>query len=246
MLFRLTMVTLAVISLHACAEFAPSPGFPPTGRNLEQCQSLDAHQKGINDGEAGKNNAINTISQQCMAHKVNVDTQGYLEGWQQGLQLYCVPSTAFDLGGQGEGFPDNCQIFENVDDLQDEYNRGYDVFIQISPINDQINAIDRQLNEADNIRNEIAQTESRIMLLQNNAAAWSAYSFQRGGIRSQHLYHNSYQRQEIQSQRLHLNSLNAELIANAASLNARDRGRLLSKKADLVKERGNLVKKLTS
>ena len=137
--FFRVLAALAVLgSLGGCASLSKS-----------ECMNANWEDIGIRDGANGQPEEY-LIQHSTACAKVNVvpDRGAYLHGREQGLERFCVPHRAYQLGEYGNGFEVGiCRNFDQ-DRLQDAYEKGRDV--------------NQRSNELANIDNEIRSINTRL------------------------------------------------------------------------------------
>ena len=137
--FFRVLAALAVLgSLGGCASLSKS-----------ECMNANWEDIGIRDGANGQPEEY-LIQHSTACAKVNVvpDRGAYLHGREQGLERFCVPHRAYQLGEYGNGFDVGiCRNFDQ-DRLQVAYEKGRDV--------------NQRSNELANIDNEIRSINTRL------------------------------------------------------------------------------------
>ncbi len=87
----------------------------------QDCRQGNWFQIGIRDGRFGEPTSVLEAHQTaCNKYAVNIDTNAYLAGREQGLQSYCELENAFRLGLNGSRYKGTCP--RNVDLLFSRYN----------------------------------------------------------------------------------------------------------------------------
>ena len=137
--FFRVLAALAVLgSLGGCASLSKS-----------ECLNANWEDIGIRDGANGQPEEY-LIQHSTACAKVHVvpDRGAYLHGREQGLERFCVPHRAYQLGEYGNGF--DVGICRNFDQerLQVAYEKGRDV--------------NQRSNELSNIDNEIRSINTRL------------------------------------------------------------------------------------
>ena len=137
--FFRVLAALAVLgSLGGCASLSKS-----------ECMNASWEDIGIRDGANGQPEEY-LIQHSTACAKVNVvpDRGAWLHGREQGLERFCVPHRAYQLGEYGNGFEVGiCRNFDQ-ERLQDAYEKGRDV--------------NQRSNELANIDNEIRSINTRL------------------------------------------------------------------------------------
>jgi Protein of unknown function (DUF2799) len=136
--FRVLAALAVLASLGGCASLSKS-----------ECMNANWEDIGIRDGANGHPEEY-LIQHSTACAKVNVvpDRGAYLHGREQGLERFCVPHRAYQLGEYGNGF--DVGICRNFDQerLRDAYEKGRDV--------------NQRSNELANIDNEIRGINTRL------------------------------------------------------------------------------------
>jgi hypothetical protein len=141
--FFRVLAALAVLgSLGGCASLSKS-----------ECMNANWEDIGIRDGANGQPEEY-LIQHSTACAKVNVvpDRGAYLHGREQGLERFCVPHRAYQLGEYGNGF--DVGICRNFDQerLQVAYEKGRDVnqrSNELSSIDSEIRDINTRLEGKD-------------------------------------------------------------------------------------------------
>jgi hypothetical protein len=115
--FRVAAALAVLGSLGGCASLSKS-----------ECMNANWEDIGIRDGANGQPEEY-LIQHSTACAKVNVvpDRGAWLHGRETGLERFCVPHRAYQLGEYGNGFDSGiCRNFDQ-DRLQDAYEKGRDV-----------------------------------------------------------------------------------------------------------------------
>lgn len=67
----------------------------------KECESIHWPTQGFNDGEEGRYSRLSEFLSKCTPHDVRVESNGYLEGYQKGLDKFCSEESGFSRGVQG-------------------------------------------------------------------------------------------------------------------------------------------------
>ena len=133
---------LAVLSMSGCASLSKS-----------ECLNADWQDIGIRDGANGQPEEY-LIQHSTACAKVNVtpDRERWLAGREQGLERFCTPERAYQIGEYGSGFePGICRNYDQ-ERLFNAYQKGRDV----NRTSTEINSID---NELRNIHTELEKKD---------------------------------------------------------------------------------------
>ncbi len=160
-----TIALLASIGLGGCATMSG-----------DECMTSDWHAIGFEDGSRGYNSdRLRNHRKACAKHGVTPDFQAYQTGRDQGLDQFCQPSRAFNLGVNGGSYNGVCSAHGEVD-FVDAYNSGYHLHnlrSQVISASNQIHYKEQELDrnkdlmrtkEADLIANETT-VQDRILIL---------------------------------------------------------------------------------
>lgn len=80
-----------------------------TGLSKEECATVDWRAIGYEDGISGWTQArVATHRKACAKHGVALDLDAYRGGWQDGVQRYCQPGSAYHQGRTGEQYLGVC------------------------------------------------------------------------------------------------------------------------------------------
>ncbi|HEU4779138.1 MAG TPA: DUF2799 domain-containing protein [Steroidobacteraceae bacterium] len=130
---RVTAALTVLGSLGGCASLSKS-----------ECMNASWEDIGIRDGANGQPEEY-LIQHSTACAKVNVvpDRGAYLHGREQGLERFCVPHRAYQLGEYGSGFAVGiCRNFDQ-ERLQDAYEKGREVRRR----SDELSSIDGELRD---------------------------------------------------------------------------------------------------
>ncbi|HEU5136813.1 MAG TPA: DUF2799 domain-containing protein [Steroidobacteraceae bacterium] len=144
-LLRILTALTVLASLGGCASLSKS-----------ECMNANWEDVGIRDGANGRPEEY-LIQHSTACAKVNVvpDRGAYLHGREQGLERFCVPHRAYQLGEYGNGF--DLGICRNFDQerLQDAYEKGREVHVRsdaLGSIDSEIRDINLRLEDKDKER----------------------------------------------------------------------------------------------
>lgn len=95
---RISAVIVAFGALTSCATL-----------DKEECASVDWQQLGRSDGAAGYGaGRVDSHRSACAEHKLPVDGQQWMSGWQEGIRLYCTPQNGLTQGIEGRSYSYSC------------------------------------------------------------------------------------------------------------------------------------------
>ncbi len=113
-----------------------------------QCQTGDWQQIGFNDGALGQTSSLFADHQKaCSEHGISIDRAQYMQGYNRGLQQYCTPSKAAEVGIAGRTYRNVCQGARG-DSFLRVYNAAkdvYDVDQEIERLQEQIEQITKKI-----------------------------------------------------------------------------------------------------
>ncbi|MGE4131530.1 MAG: DUF2799 domain-containing protein [Bdellovibrionales bacterium] len=113
----ITVALSAVLATTACQTLTP-----------KQCRQADWQQIGRADGEHGRPlTKLKEHRQICQAH-AEINNSQYLVGWQQGVQAYCRPDNAYQIGVEGFLHDDVCPK-NQAEEFQARYMDGRKLFL---------------------------------------------------------------------------------------------------------------------
>jgi len=118
-----------------------------------ECMNASWEDIGIRDGANGRpEEYLIQHSTACAKVGVSPDRGAYLHGREQGLERFCVPNRAYQIGEYGSGF--DVGICRNFDQerLQDAYEKGREVHQrsdELSSIDSEIRNIHTRLEDKD-------------------------------------------------------------------------------------------------
>jgi hypothetical protein len=117
LLLKLIATSVLLASLSGCASLSKS-----------ECLSADWQDIGIRDGADGRpEEYLIRHAQACAKVEVTPDREKWLAGREQGLDRFCVPYRAYQLGEYGSGFDVGiCRRYDQ-ERLINAYERGLEV-----------------------------------------------------------------------------------------------------------------------
>ncbi len=95
-----------------------------TATTQELAQSGDWHQIGYQDGVTG--HAIRTVGE--LSKFGNVDQGQYDQGYLQGVEEYCNPDFAYQIGLSGHYYEGVCEGTEQAQKFRMEWQRGWNEY----------------------------------------------------------------------------------------------------------------------
>ncbi|MGH8166717.1 MAG: DUF2799 domain-containing protein, partial [Woeseiaceae bacterium] len=118
MKLRQAVVTfIAILALSGCASMSG-----------DECAMSDWHTIGFEDGSRGYTaDRLGDHRKACAKHGVAPDFQAYQAGRDEGLQEFCQPSRAFNLGANGGHYNGVCNSSLEPQFL-DAYRSGYHLY----------------------------------------------------------------------------------------------------------------------
>ena len=136
------LAPLAVLMITGCASLSKN-----------ECVNANWEDIGIRDGAAGRpEEYLIQHSMACSKVAVTPDRQAWSKGREQGLERFCVPHRAYQIGEYGGGFDSGiCRNFDQ-DRLVDAYEKGREVNRlggQLSSIDSEIKSINVSLERED-------------------------------------------------------------------------------------------------
>lgn len=131
------LLSLVTLGLSACATMSG-----------DECLTSDWEAIGFEDGSQGYGaKRLSNHRKACAKHGVTPDFSAYQTGHEQGLENYCQPSRAFNIGANGGSYNGVCAAHHEADFI-DAYNSGhhlYDLKSRVNSANSQINYKTRSL-----------------------------------------------------------------------------------------------------
>jgi hypothetical protein len=135
-------------ALALCATFSGCASL-----SKDECLSADWQDIGVRDGANGQpEEYLIQHSTACAKVGVTPDRERWLAGRDQGLERFCTPQRAYQIGENGSGF--DAAICRNFDQerLFDAYNKGRDVnriFNELGSIENEIRDVHVALDQKD-------------------------------------------------------------------------------------------------
>lgn len=101
MILKLVRVVLALAAFAAFSSCATL--------NEKECRTIDWRLLGVQDGADGRPQShIERHREACGDHKLPVQQEPWLNGWQEGIRRYCTPLNGLRVGAAGEGYANSC------------------------------------------------------------------------------------------------------------------------------------------
>ena len=95
---RILCLLLALCALSACASLSE-----------DQCRSGSWDEIGFADGAQGRGaDFVATHAKACAPHGIEPDLAAWNAGRERGLQVYCTPDNAYEVGRRGRRIADVC------------------------------------------------------------------------------------------------------------------------------------------
>jgi len=174
-LFKAIVAVAALASLGGCASMSKN-----------ECMAANWEDVGIRDGASGRPEEY-LIQHSKACAKVNVvpDRGAWLHGREQGLDRFCVPYRAYQLGEYGGGF--DVAICRNYD--QDRLVNAYEQGLEVNRLANTLAAIDGEMGHIhDRLDDEDVEKKERIAL----AFRLGELAYQRNDL--QHAYEDARSR----------------------------------------------------
>lgn len=139
-----------------------------------QCLTADWYEIGRQDGRNGLDRArLHEHRKACASHGVTPDEAAYFAGRDEGLMLYCTPSSGFHQGREGKRYGNVCPPELEARFLH-EYRKGselYALYQAINNVNSNIAAIEKRLEDEELTRDELKQVQRDLRDLYREQAA---------------------------------------------------------------------------
>ncbi|WP_061509263.1 DUF2799 domain-containing protein [Endozoicomonas montiporae] len=137
--------------------------------NQAECMNADWKQIGFEDALIGRPmSRIGDHRSACAQHNIVPDQEQYKVGFDDGLERFCLPVTAYEFGKQGKTYNNQCPTASHQAFIT-YYNQGreyYDLKNTISRYGTQISSANRKIER---LEKDIAKKESRIISDNSNA-----------------------------------------------------------------------------
>lgn len=143
---------LALLVLNGCASMS-----------ADECMMSDWHTIGFEDGSRGyTSERLGQHRKSCAKHGVAPDLRAYQSGRDEGLQHFCQPSRAFNLGAGGGQYNGVCGDYSEPQFL-DAYRSGYHLYNLRSNVDSATHQINAKTREIDEIKEEIRSKEAALI-----------------------------------------------------------------------------------
>jgi hypothetical protein len=131
--------------------------------NADECAMSDWHTIGFEDGSRGyTSERLGQHRKACAKYGVAPDFRAYQAGRDEGLQQFCQPSRAFNLGSGGGQYNGVCGDHSEPQFL-DAYRSGYHLYNLRSNVSSATYQIDARKQEIDDIREQIRDKEAALI-----------------------------------------------------------------------------------
>lgn len=128
---RLSLLLVTLLWLSGCSTLSE-----------QQCRLGDWYGLGYQDGQAGRTQArLANYHQDCADYGVTPDLKRWQEGYNKGLEYYCIPELAYAKGKSGDNYQGVCP---NDASFRQQYDRGRREY-QLQQALDQLDADLEQL-----------------------------------------------------------------------------------------------------
>ncbi|MEZ5916186.1 MAG: DUF2799 domain-containing protein [Parvularculaceae bacterium] len=130
----------------------------------EECRLADWQAIGYEDGARGAPGSAISARREICAKKANVapDMDAYLVGRAQGLEIFCRPSSGFELGARGGSYQGVC-MGESEYDFAAAYRSGEQLFQLTVAANSAAAAVERAHHDLAHVRGKITKTEAALI-----------------------------------------------------------------------------------
>lgn len=79
------------------------------GLSKQECELADWHSIGFEDGAKGlPQTQVSRHRKNCAEHGIGLQLNEYRDGWQAGIDTYCQPGNAYNLGRKGKSYRGVC------------------------------------------------------------------------------------------------------------------------------------------
>ena len=138
--------------MQGCASIGP-----------DECQVADWRTVGMEDGARGATpDAISRYRVACAEHGVTPDLDAYMQGRSEGLQSYCTPGNAFNVGSQGYDYAGVCPPQAEREFL-DAYSSGHKLYELETAAAQALERVNYTSNQIDYIKKELAGKEAALV-----------------------------------------------------------------------------------
>ena len=148
----LLSVSVAAAVLQGCASIGS-----------DECQVADWRTVGLEDGAQGASpDAISRYRVACAEHGVVPDLDAYMQGRTEGLQSYCTPGNAFNVGAQGATYGGVCP--PDVEGaFLDAYSSGHRLYELEFAANEAQSRVSHAHAELERLKRELAADEAALI-----------------------------------------------------------------------------------
>lgn len=114
----------------------------------DQCAVADWYEVGRTQGEQGRDSqSYKNYIEACSEFAIDVDTNAYQVGWEDGIDLYCARDNGFDEGVKGNAYSNTCPTSLH-DGFFSAYQLGRAIRVESERISELQVALDKVMDRA--------------------------------------------------------------------------------------------------
>jgi hypothetical protein len=145
-------ILMTGIALSGCA-----------GMSEQQCLVSDWRTVGFEDGAAGRPvSSIGTYRESCAEHGVAPDLTAYREGHAEGVEIFCQPGNAFEVGRRGGNYRGVCPA-ELEPDFQAAFGEGRHLYTLEANLRNTTSRIGQNRKQAEAAKKAMTQKEAALI-----------------------------------------------------------------------------------
>lgn len=137
----------------------------------QSCQSKDWKEYGVEEGRKGASeDQVLNKERECAKAGITIPIVEYKEGWLMGINEYCSPENALELGKKkAKHHSENCPV-----ELRPKFDESYAKGLELANIDKQITNIDNKIESVEkekaNTRDKISSAEKKVKTLDDKEA----------------------------------------------------------------------------
>jgi outer membrane murein-binding lipoprotein Lpp len=156
------ILIVAVLGLAGCSTFSK-----------EQCEKMDWKSQGFASANKGDTfgEGMAYYGHKCgEEHAVQVDSQRFKQGYEEGLKVFCIPENGYDAGNRGITYKGTCSQ-NSEDKFLSKYLTGNAAFMKrrVTELEGQVRSLE---SEVSTLKSELSSKESELSTLRDQVRSY--------------------------------------------------------------------------